>query len=237
MWTAGSSPAAVKSRAQWSCASWSKSAGSFRAGLIDGGVKALGRKFPAPHDQLPGPFDRFLLEVIAEAPVAEHLEKGVVIGVEADVVEVVVLAAGADAFLRVGGARRIEGRALLPRKMGTNWFMPALVKSRFGASGRSDDEGTMVCCFSRKKSRNDWRISAEVIGWSLAWIAEFSCRGARRLARSTGSRIRRKTSRGQSRAPARVPGARRASRLSQERNVYGFFSSSSFALTAVSISS
>ena len=50
-----------------------------------------------------------------------------------------------------------------PRKIGTNWFMPALVKSRFGASGNSDDDGTMVCCFSRKKSRNDCRICAEVM--------------------------------------------------------------------------
>src|SRR5437870_7050111 len=50
-----------------------------------------------------------------------------------------------------------------PRKIGTNWFMPAFVKSRFGESGRSEADGTMVCCFSRKKSRNDWRICAEVM--------------------------------------------------------------------------
>src|SRR6266481_865689 len=50
-----------------------------------------------------------------------------------------------------------------PRKIGTNWFMPAFVKSRFGASGRSDDDGTMVCFFSRKKSRKDCRVSAEVM--------------------------------------------------------------------------
>src|SRR3954469_16670470 len=55
-----------------------------------------------------------------------------------------------------------HGAFCCPRKMGTNWFMPALVKSRLGESGRSEDEGTMVCCFSRKKSRNDWRIWALV---------------------------------------------------------------------------
>jgi hypothetical protein len=32
-----------------------------------------------------------------------------------------------------------------------------------GASGRSDDDGTMVCFFSRKKSRNDCRIWDEVM--------------------------------------------------------------------------
>ena len=49
------------------------------------------------------------------------------------------------------------------RKMGTNWFMPALVNSRLGLSGRRLDEATMVCCFDRKKSRNDWRICVLVI--------------------------------------------------------------------------
>ena len=55
-------------------------------------------------DEFPGPVDGLLLEVIAEGPVAEHLEEGVVVGVEADVFEVVVFAAGADALLGVGGA-------------------------------------------------------------------------------------------------------------------------------------
>src|SRR3989442_1142683 len=48
--------------------------------------------------------------------------------------------------------------------------MPALVKSRFGPSGRSDEEGTMECCFSRKKSRKDRRICAEVMMSILAWL-------------------------------------------------------------------
>ncbi len=81
-------------------------------------VKARGRQSPAAHDQLPGPLDRFLFEIIAEAPVAEHLEKGVVIGVEPDVVEVVMLAPGADAFLGVGGARRSVGGPLLAEEDG-----------------------------------------------------------------------------------------------------------------------
>ena len=55
-------------------------------------------------DQFPGVSDGVFLEVIAEGKIAEHLEKGVVALGEADVFEVVVLAAGADAFLRGGGA-------------------------------------------------------------------------------------------------------------------------------------
>src|SRR6185312_14655813 len=42
-----------------------------------------------------------------EAEVAEHLEKGVVAAREADVFEIVVLAACADALLRAGGAQII----------------------------------------------------------------------------------------------------------------------------------
>src|SRR6185503_21178060 len=50
-----------------------------------------------------------------------------------------------------------------PRKTGTNWFMPALVNRRFGESGMRLEDGTIVCCFDLKKSRNDWRICDDVI--------------------------------------------------------------------------
>src|SRR3954469_1750247 len=50
-----------------------------------------------------------------------------------------------------------------PKKIGTNWFMPAFVKSSPGESGNRDDDGTIVWPCLAKKSRNDWRISAEVI--------------------------------------------------------------------------
>ena len=56
-------------------------------------------------EQLPGEQDRALLEIIAEGEIAEHLEEGVVAGGVADIVEVVVLAAGAHAFLRRGRAQ------------------------------------------------------------------------------------------------------------------------------------
>ena len=51
-------------------------------------------------DEAPGELDRALLEIVAEGEVAEHLEEGVVARRVADILEVVVLAAGADAFLR-----------------------------------------------------------------------------------------------------------------------------------------
>ena len=56
-------------------------------------------------EELPGEADRLALEVVAEAEVAEHLEERVVARGVADVLEVVVLAAGAHAALRARGAR------------------------------------------------------------------------------------------------------------------------------------
>ena len=52
----------------------------------------------------PRPGNGFFLEIIAERPVAQHFEHGVVIGVLTHFFEVVVLAGHAQAFLRVGHA-------------------------------------------------------------------------------------------------------------------------------------
>ena len=65
--------------------------------LVLGQAHDLGR-------EVPGEQDRFFLEVIAEGEVAQHLEKGVVAGGVTDIVQVVMLAAGAHAFLHGGGA-------------------------------------------------------------------------------------------------------------------------------------
>ena len=77
---------------------------------IDGDQQALLVERIVLGEQLPGERDGALLEIIAEGEVAEHLEEGVVARGVADIVEVVMLAAGAHAFLRRGGAR--EGRLL-----------------------------------------------------------------------------------------------------------------------------
>ena len=55
---------------------------------------------------LPGHVDGALLEVVAKRPVAQHLEHGVVVRVVAHLLKVVVLAAHAQALLRVGPAAR-----------------------------------------------------------------------------------------------------------------------------------
>src|SRR5215471_10765876 len=70
-----------------------------RVQLVFRDAKPLGRG-----DQLPGVGDRFLLEVIAERKIAEHLEKRVMAVGEADIFQIVVLAPSPYAFLRRRGA-------------------------------------------------------------------------------------------------------------------------------------
>ena len=87
-----------------------------RPRFVNGCVKPLRGKFPAIDHKFPGPFDRFLLEIIAKAPIAEHLEEGVVIGVETHIFEVVMLPASANTFLCVCDARRVPQGFLLAEK-------------------------------------------------------------------------------------------------------------------------
>ena len=80
----------------------------------------------------------------------------------ADVFEIVVLAAGADAFLRGGGARVIA--LFQPEETSLNWFMPALVNSSVGSlAGTSDELRTIRWPCPEKNCRNFSRISFPVI--------------------------------------------------------------------------
>ena len=72
---------------------------------IDRGQQPVGGKAELPGHHGPGELDRQRLEIVAEREIAEHLEEGVVPRGVADIVEVVVLAAGPDHLLRGGGAR------------------------------------------------------------------------------------------------------------------------------------
>ena len=70
--------------------------------VVDGGQQFFSRQAIDLGQQLPAPLDAFFLEVIAKAPVAQHLEEGVVARGVAHVFQVVVLAAGAQAGLHAG---------------------------------------------------------------------------------------------------------------------------------------
>ena len=69
-----------------------------------------GRQLQGLGQEFPGEADRLALEIVAEAEVAQHLEEGVVTRGVADVLQVVVLAAGTHATLR---ARRPHITALV----------------------------------------------------------------------------------------------------------------------------
>ncbi len=71
---------------------------------IHGDVEFFLRQLEHHGEQFPRIVDRIALEVIAEAEVAQHLEEGVVTRRVADVLQIVMLAAGAHAFLRRSGA-------------------------------------------------------------------------------------------------------------------------------------
>ena len=72
--------------------------------LVDGDVQLFLGQLQLFGDEGPREADGVFLEIVAEGEVAEHLEEGVVAGGAAHVVEVVVLAAHAQAFLGGGGA-------------------------------------------------------------------------------------------------------------------------------------
>ena len=73
-----------------------------RPGLVNRGVKSGRRKFPDIDQKLPRPVDRLLFEIIPERPVPQHFKKCVVVGVETDVLQIVVFTARPDALLRIG---------------------------------------------------------------------------------------------------------------------------------------
>ena len=61
------------------------------------------------HQIFPRPVDGFLLEIVAERPVAEHLEHRVVICVHSHLFEIVVFSTDAQALLRVGHPAALWG--------------------------------------------------------------------------------------------------------------------------------
>src|SRR5687768_567770 len=79
---------------------------------------------------------------------------------------------------------RVYARFSSPRKIGLNWFIPALVNSSVGSScGTTGDDGTNVWpCRFTKKSMNSWRICWDVFmecylprgGIMDAWTSAFN---------------------------------------------------------------
>ena len=95
---------------------------------IDRHPEAFGRKLVNLREQFPGPGNGFTLEIVAEAEIAEHFKKRVVTSRVPDIVQVVVLAAGADALL----SRRCTLQALIQ----TQEIILELVHPRVGKQQR-----------------------------------------------------------------------------------------------------
>ena len=102
-------------------------------------------------DQVPGELDRQRLEVVAEAEIAQHLEEGVVPGGVADIVEVVVLAAGAHAFLR--GRRPVVGPLL-----GAGEHVLELHHAGIG-----EQQGRVVVRHERRRAHHLMAVAAEIL--------------------------------------------------------------------------
>ena len=71
----------------------------------DGDVQLLGIQAVDLRQKLPGPVDGFLLEIVAKAPVSQHFKQGVVVGINAYFLQIVVLSADTQTFLGVRDAR------------------------------------------------------------------------------------------------------------------------------------
>jgi len=69
-----------------------------------GDIQVFGVEVQHLYEIFPRIVDGLLLEIVAKAPVAEHLKHGVVVGIVAHLLKIVVLTAHAQALLRVGTA-------------------------------------------------------------------------------------------------------------------------------------
>ncbi len=108
-------------------------------GVIDGDQQAILGDREIAGQQLPGMRDRLVLEIVAEAEVAQHLEERVVPRRIAHIVQVVVLAAGTNAFLRAG--RAVVVARLDPVNRFLNCTMPEFANISVGSL-----RGTAGCC-------------------------------------------------------------------------------------------
>ena len=73
----------------------------FRAALKYGGVKVLRIYLQNLYQIFPCPVDSLFLKVVAERPVTQHLEHGVVVRVVSHFLQVIMFSANAQTFLRV----------------------------------------------------------------------------------------------------------------------------------------
>ena len=73
---------------------------------VNGRIKPIRRKPPTLNDKLPSPLNGFLFKVVTKAPVTEHLEHRVVVGIITNILQIVVLTTSTDTLLGISGTWR-----------------------------------------------------------------------------------------------------------------------------------
>ena len=71
----------------------------FVIGVVDGRSQPVGIEPPILCQQRPCMVDRLLLEIVAKTEISQHFKKGMMPRCIADIVQIIMLAACADAFL------------------------------------------------------------------------------------------------------------------------------------------
>ena len=113
--------------------------------------------------EFPGPVDRFALEIVAEAEVAQHLEERVVIGRAADVVDI----ARAEAFLAGRGPGEFELAAAEEVVLELVHARPGVKSTEGSQRGTSTSLGRRTQPLDSKKARYFSRSSSVFINWLM----------------------------------------------------------------------
>src|SRR6185436_8754930 len=130
-------------------------------GLVDRRPQLVRGQLVHLGEQFPGELDRVPLEIVAEGKVAEHLEEGVVPRGVADVLQVVVLAAGAHASL--GGGRAVVGTLLLAEEN----------VLELHHAGVDEQQRRVVCRHERARGHDDVSLRLEIVEEARADLVRF----------------------------------------------------------------
>ena len=106
------------------------------------GIKVCRVQMQNVHQILPSIVYGIFLKVVAKAPVAEHLEHGMMICVVSHFLKVVVLSAHTQTLLRVGGTRRLWFAC-------SQYYILKLVHARIGEHQRG------VVLYNHRSRRHD----------------------------------------------------------------------------------
>jgi hypothetical protein len=72
-----------------------------------GRIQSLRVEFEFHRQTFPRPFDGFRFEIISKTPIAQHFKKGMMIDILSHIVQIVVFAPRANAFLSIDGPRQL----------------------------------------------------------------------------------------------------------------------------------